>query len=56
MQNPSIWMQPIREHFQAQWLLKDATYSIPVWRGSMGTPLEVVDQIRGVSVKEVVNN
>ena len=56
MPNPLIQMLPIREHFQVQWLLKDATYSMPVRRGLMVTQLEVADQILEVFAEEVVNN
>ena len=51
----------INGQFQLQWPLTDATYSIPVWRGSIHTIFgmaapEVVDQILEVFVQEVVNN
>ena len=46
----------INGQFQLQWPLTDATYSIPVWRGSIVTAPVVVDQILVVFVPEVVNN
>ena len=56
MQDLLIRMLSINGQFQLQWLLKDATYSIPEWRGSIVTILELVDQILEVFVEEVVNN
>ena len=61
MQVPLTRMLSINGQFQLQWPLTDATYSIPVWRGSMHTIFgmaapEVVDQTLEVFVQEVVNN
>ena len=56
MQDPLTRMLSINGQFQLQWLLKDATYSITVWRGSIVTAPVVVDQILEVFVEEVVNN
>ena len=56
MQDPLTRMLSINGQFQLQWLLKDATYSMPVRRGLMVTQLEVADQILEVFAEEVVNN
>ena len=56
LQDPLTQMLSINGQFQLQWLLKDATYSITEWRGSIVTILELVDQILEVFVEEVVNN